>query len=64
MCPRLYPWPTPDLFCRFVYQVVVAKTLAPKELVKVFEGDDKVVLPPWDPLVSRQAYLCHLAYFL
>jgi aminopeptidase C len=37
---------------RFVYQVVVPKTLAPKELVKVLEGDDKVVLPPWDPMVS------------
>jgi bleomycin hydrolase len=38
---------------RFVYQVVVSKTLAPKELVKVFESGDRVVLPPWDPMVSR-----------
>lgn len=44
----------PISFRRFVYQVVVPKTLAPKELVKVFEGDEKVVLPPWDPLVSGQ----------
>jgi len=39
-------------FDEFVYQVVVPKTLAPKELVKVYESDDKVVLPPWDPLGS------------
>ncbi|KAI0000371.1 peptidase C1B bleomycin hydrolase [Russula vinacea] len=39
-------------FEEFVYQVVVSKSLAPKELVKVFESGDKVVLPPWDPLVS------------
>ena len=37
---------------RFVYQVVVPKTLAPKELVKVYESGDRVVLPPWDPMVS------------
>jgi hypothetical protein len=49
--------PTSDLFCRFVYQVVVSKTLAPKELVNVFESDDRVVLPLWDPMVSRRAYL-------
>lgn len=36
---------------RFVYQVVVPKSLAPKELVKVFEGSDREVLPPWDPMV-------------
>ncbi len=36
---------------RFVYQVVVPKALAPKELVKVFESGDRVVLPPWDPMV-------------
>ncbi|KAI0256108.1 peptidase C1B bleomycin hydrolase [Lactifluus subvellereus] len=39
-------------FDEFVYQVVVPKTLAPKELVKVLEGGDKVVLPPWDPMGS------------
>lgn len=44
---------TVDFFDRFVYQVVVSKTLAPKELVKVFESGDRVVLPPWDPMVSR-----------
>ena len=36
---------------RFVYQVVVPKALAPKELVKVFESGEKTVLPPWDPMV-------------
>jgi bleomycin hydrolase len=36
---------------RFVFQVVVPKALAPKDLVKVFEKGEKVVLPPWDPMV-------------
>lgn len=46
---------------RYVYQVVVPKTLAPKELVKVFEGDERIVLPPWDPMVRSEVYLlCHL----
>ena len=56
---RLLSLLTSDLFCRFVYQVVVSKTLAPKELVKVFESDDRVVLPIWDPIVSRRAYILH-----
>lgn len=34
-----------------MYQVVVPKNLAPKELVKVFEGKERVVLPSWDPMV-------------
>ena len=38
-------------FEEFVYQVVVPKALAPKELVKVYEKGEKVVLPPWDPMV-------------
>ncbi|KZP18737.1 bleomycin hydrolase [Athelia psychrophila] len=37
-------------FDEFVYQVVVPKALAPKELVKVFEGTERVVLPAWDPM--------------
>ena len=37
-----------------MYQVVVSKTLAPKELVKVYEGNDRVVLPPWDPMVRHR----------
>ena len=39
-------------FEQFVYQVVVPKKLAPSALVKVFEGDEKVVLPAWDPMGS------------
>ncbi|KAI5115416.1 hypothetical protein M0805_001566 [Coniferiporia weirii] len=39
-------------FDEFVYQVVVPKALAPRELVKVFEEGDSVVLPPWDPMGS------------
>ncbi|KIL65853.1 hypothetical protein M378DRAFT_1032926 [Amanita muscaria Koide BX008] len=37
-------------FEQFVYQIVVPKALAPKELVQVLESDEKVVLPPWDPM--------------
>ncbi|KAF8583880.1 bleomycin hydrolase [Ramaria rubella] len=38
-------------FDEFVYQVVVPKQLADKDLLKVFQSDEKVVLPPWDPMV-------------
>ena len=38
-------------FEQFVYQVVIPKALAPKDLVKVFEAGEKQVLPPWDPMV-------------
>ncbi|TFK63226.1 peptidase C1B, bleomycin hydrolase [Pluteus cervinus] len=41
---------TDKWFEEFVYQVVVPKPLAPKDLTAVFEAGDKVVLPPWDPL--------------
>ncbi|PPQ93845.1 hypothetical protein CVT25_013554 [Psilocybe cyanescens] len=37
-------------FEQYVYQVVVPKALAPKELVAVFESGDKIVLPAWDPM--------------
>ena len=37
-------------FEEFVYQVVVPKAIAPKELVKVFENDERIVLPAWDPM--------------
>jgi len=37
-------------FDEFVYQVVVPKALAPKDLVAVFESGDKIVLPAWDPM--------------
>ncbi|KAJ3995135.1 peptidase C1B, bleomycin hydrolase [Lentinula boryana] len=41
---------TDDWFNEFVYQVVVPKSLAPKDLVAVFEGGNAKVLPPWDPM--------------
>ncbi|KAJ3823134.1 peptidase C1B bleomycin hydrolase [Lentinula raphanica] len=41
---------TDDWFNEFVYQVVVPKSLAPKDLVAVFEGGNARVLPPWDPM--------------
>lgn len=53
-------------FEQFVYQVVVPKAFAPKDLVKVYEGDEKIVLPLWDPMVrlvvsllsSHRVYSC------
>jgi bleomycin hydrolase len=37
-------------FDEFVYQVVVPKALAPKDLVEVYEGSNPTVYPPWDPM--------------
>ncbi|KAK7056376.1 bleomycin hydrolase [Paramarasmius palmivorus] len=37
-------------FEEYVYQVVVPKALAPKDLVEVFESGKPLVLPPWDPM--------------
>ncbi|KIJ54538.1 hypothetical protein M422DRAFT_58073 [Sphaerobolus stellatus SS14] len=37
-------------FDQFVYQVVIPRQLADKDLLKVFDSGDKVVLPPWDPM--------------
>jgi bleomycin hydrolase len=42
---------SPVFLFRFVYQVVVPKALAPRELVKVFEDGERIVLPLWDPMV-------------
>ena len=39
---------------RYVYQVVVPKALAPKDLLQVYETGDLVVLPPWDPMVRTR----------
>lgn len=36
-----------------MYQVVVPKPLAPKDLVAVFESGEKIVLPAWDPMVRH-----------
>ncbi|KAF9501980.1 peptidase C1B, bleomycin hydrolase [Pleurotus eryngii] len=41
---------TDKWFEQFVYQVVVPKALAPKDLVKVYEDGNAIVLPPWDPM--------------
>ncbi|KIK40972.1 hypothetical protein CY34DRAFT_107530 [Suillus luteus UH-Slu-Lm8-n1] len=37
-------------FDQFVFQVVVHKSLATKEQVKIFESGERVVLPAWDPM--------------
>ena len=36
---------------RFGYQIVVPKALAPRDLVEVYESDECIILPPWDPVV-------------
>ncbi|CCM01155.1 uncharacterized protein FIBRA_03203 [Fibroporia radiculosa] len=41
---------TDEWFEQFVYQVVVPKALAPKNLVQVFEKGEKTMLPLWDPM--------------
>ncbi|KAF9264263.1 bleomycin hydrolase [Marasmius fiardii PR-910] len=41
---------TDKWFEEFVYQIVVPKSLAPKELVAVYENGTPKVLPPWDPM--------------
>ena len=47
---------------RFVYQVVVPKALAPKDLLQVYEAGDWVVLPPWDPMVrTRPTFFCYIS---
>ncbi|TCD71210.1 hypothetical protein EIP91_011688 [Steccherinum ochraceum] len=43
---------TDKWFDEFVYQVVVPKQIAPKHLVSVYEGSERVVLPAWDPMGS------------
>ena len=42
---------SPHISDRFVYQIVVPKALAPKDLVEVYESGEVIVLPPWDPMV-------------
>jgi len=41
---------TDNWFNEYVYQVVVPKQLADKDLVKIAESPDAVVLPAWDPM--------------
>lgn len=37
--------------CRYVFQVVIPRQLAPKDLVKILDGGNPTVLPAWDPMV-------------
>ncbi|KAF9790893.1 peptidase C1B bleomycin hydrolase [Thelephora terrestris] len=41
---------TDDWFSEYVYQIVVPKALAPKDLVKVYEDGNPTVLAAWDPM--------------
>jgi len=43
---------TDDWFSEYVFQIVVPKVLAPKELAKVYEDGNPHVLPAWDPMGS------------
>ena len=43
---------------RYVYQVVVPKQLADKDLLKVFQSKEMTVLPPWDPMVCYIPFSC------
>ena len=36
---------------RYVFQVVIPRQLAAKDLVKVLDGGKPTVLPAWDPMV-------------
>ncbi|KAG5643601.1 hypothetical protein DXG03_000609 [Asterophora parasitica] len=49
-------------FEQFVYQIVVPKALAPKDLVQVFESGEKVVLPPWDPMNTLRHFFSHTPF--
>jgi len=44
------------LFERFVYQVVIPRQLSDRDLLKAFDSGEKVVLPPWDPMVRHFHY--------
>ena len=48
---------------RYVYQVVVPKQLADKDLLKVFQSKEMTVLPPWDPMVCYTHFLLELFFF-
>jgi len=41
---------TDHWFEEYAYQVVVPRALADKDLVEIFDADERVVLPPWDPM--------------
>ncbi|KAK1221744.1 bleomycin hydrolase [Marasmius sp. AFHP31] len=41
---------TDKWFEEFVYQIVVPKALAPKDLVAVYDNGNPKILPPWDPM--------------
>lgn len=45
-----------SMFFRFVYQVVVPRELADKDLVAVLDGGDASVLPAWDPMVCSRPH--------
>ncbi|SCZ89346.1 BZ3500_MvSof-1268-A1-R1_Chr1-1g01121 [Microbotryum saponariae] len=49
-CTKGYMLMTDEWFTEHVFQVVADRSMVPKELVKVFEDDNRTVLPPWDPM--------------
>lgn len=49
---RFRDWKHTDSRVRYVYQIVIPKSLALAKYVKVLEKGEPVVLKPWDPMVS------------
>ena len=47
---------TDKWFDEFVYQVVVPRNIAPKNLVSILDKGDAKVLPAWDPMVSLSSF--------
>lgn len=45
---------TSDWFKEFVFEVVVDKSIVPKEVLQVFE-QNPIVLPAWDPMGTLAA---------
>lgn len=45
---------TADWFREHVFQVVIPSSVAEKKWVDIFKGGNPVVLPAWDPMVSRE----------
>lgn len=41
---------TADWFKEFVFEIVVDKSIVPKDVLDVFDDPNPIVLPPWDPM--------------
>lgn len=41
---------TATYFEEYVFEVAVGKEFVPPEIVKIYENDEAIILPPWDPM--------------